>query len=123
LLLGYYNYFEDSERFASMSPAERTARALEQGAKIHGQSYRSEFEASFSVHWSRVRFSEGGWVLWDDRAHSTAYRTLLEPLGRLYFAGDHLSYVTAWQHGAFESARHVVSQVHERVLTTGGGSR
>ena len=37
--------------------------------------------------------------------------------GRLYFAGDHLSYVTAWQHGAIESARHVVTQLHERVLS------
>ena len=45
---------------------------------------------------------------------SPVYRTLLEPAGRLYFAGDHLSYVTAWQHGAFESARHVVTALHQR---------
>jgi monoamine oxidase len=122
LLIGSYNYFDDSDRFAATSPAEREARALEQGAKIHGQVYKSEFETSFSVHWSRARYTEGGWVLWDDRAHSSAYRTLLEPVGRLYFVGDHLSYVTAWQHGAFESARHVVTQLHKRVLSAGGGS-
>jgi monoamine oxidase len=44
------------------------------------------------------------------------YRRLLEPQGRLYLAGDHMSHVTSWQHGAFESARSVVTQLHQRVL-------
>ena len=59
-------------------------------------------------------------MLWEDRATSPVYRTLLEPVDGLYFAGDHLSYVTAWQHGAFESARLVVTAVHQRVLTESG---
>ncbi|MPZ73504.1 MAG: hypothetical protein GEU74_09780 [Nitriliruptorales bacterium] len=42
----------------------------------------------------------------------------LEPQGNLYFAGDHLSHTTAWQHGAFESARKVVMDLHERVLSS-----
>jgi hypothetical protein len=29
-----------------------------------------------------------------------------------------MSYVTSWQHGAFESARLVVMQLHQRVLAT-----
>ena len=63
--------------------------------------------------------SEGGWVAWDERTGSVgeAYARLLEPQGRVYFAGDHLSLVTAWQHGAFESARSVVTQLHQRVLS------
>ena len=39
-----------------------------------------------------------------------------QPAQRLYFAGDHLSYLTAWQHVAIESARYVVTQLHPRVL-------
>jgi monoamine oxidase len=120
VLIGYYNYFEQSDAYAAMSPEERERRALEQGTRVHGDAYRDEFENSFSVHWTKVRYSEGGWALWEDRAASPAYRTLLEPVGQLYFAGDHLSYVTAWQHGAFESARHVVTALHERVLSTTG---
>jgi monoamine oxidase len=123
VVIGYYNYLDESDRFASMTPAQRVRRALEQGAKIHGDAYHSEFETAFSVHWQRARFSEGGWVLWQDRSQSADYRTLLEPVGRLYFAGDHLSYVTAWQHGAFECARHVVTELHNRVLSTRSVSR
>ena len=86
-------------------------------ARIHGSAYRDELASSFSVHWEDQEFSEGGWIEWlEDRAASTAYQTLLEPVQRLYFAGDHLSYLTAWQHGAIESARYVVTQLHERVL-------
>jgi monoamine oxidase len=116
VVIGYYNYLAESDRFASLTPAQRVRRALEQGAKIHGAAYTAEFERAFSVHWQRQRFSEGGWVLWQDRSQSPDYRTLLQPVERLYFAGDHLSYVTAWQHGAFESARQVVTQLHHRAL-------
>jgi monoamine oxidase len=120
VLIGYYNYFENSSRFAAMPPKERERRALAQGTKLHGDVYRKEFESSFSVHWQNERFSEGGWVLWQDRS-SPNYQTLLQPVQRLYFAGDHLSQVTAWQHGAFESARYVVTQLHDRVLSAAGG--
>jgi monoamine oxidase len=106
-----------------MGPQERQSVALDQGALIHGAAYRREFENAFSVHWQRTRFSQGGWVLWPDRSPTSAYGVLLEPVERLYFAGDHLSYVTAWQHGAFESARYVVTRLHERVLAGPAGSR
>ena len=103
-----------------MSPQDRERRALAQGAKLHGDAYQKEFESSFSVHWQNQPFSEGGWALWQDRT-SSGYQALLQPVERLYFAGDHLSQVTAWQHGAFESARHVVTQLHDRVLSAGAG--
>ena len=102
-----------------MAPKDREKRAIEQGRKIHGDAYVSEFLSSFSQHWSRERYSGGGWVEWPDRtspAGDAMYRRLLEPQGRLYLAGDHMSHVTSWQHGAFESARAVVTQLHQRVL-------
>ena len=118
ILIGLYNYFEDAQAFDELTPAQRTDRAIDVGRAVHGEVYRKEFETSFSAQWARVRHSEGGWVLWPDRTgpSSAIYRRLLEPQGRLYFAGDHMSYVTSWQHGAFESARYVVMQLHQRVL-------
>jgi monoamine oxidase len=119
MLIGYYNYFSDADAYAVMTPEARQLRALEQGRKVHGAAYADEFVSSFSVSWRRVRHSEGGWVGWPERTGSVgaAYQRLLEPQGRVYFAGDHLSHVTAWQHGAFESARSVVTQLHQRVLS------
>lgn len=39
---------------------------------------------------------------------------LTKPDRRVYFAGDHLSYLTGWMSGAFESARQVVTAIHAR---------
>ncbi len=118
VLVGYYNYFNDADAYAAMTPKDRERRALEQGRKVHGDAYVDEFVSSFSASWRRIRHSQGGWVAWDERTGSVgeAYARLLEPQGRVYFAGDHLTYTTAWQHGAFESARSVVTQLHNRVL-------
>ena len=118
VIVGYYNYVSDADAYAAMTPKARETRALEQGRKVHGDAYANEFVSSFSASWRRIRHSEGGWVAWDERTGSVgeAYIRLLEPQGRVYFAGDHLSHVTAWQHGAFESARSVVTQLHQRVL-------
>lgn len=117
VLVGAYNFFDAADTYAALDPAQRQARAVEHGVKIHGEPYADDLESSFSVVWSRTPFSEGGWVEWPDRT-SGAYVAVLEPQGRVYFAGDHLSYTTSWQHGAFESARRTVTELHRRVLAS-----
>ena len=104
LIVGAYNFVGEADAFAGMTPKAREARALEQGRKVHGDAYVNEFVSSFSASWRRIAHSEGGWVAWDERTGSVgeAYARLLEPQGRVYFAGDHLTLMTAWQHGAFE---------------------
>jgi monoamine oxidase len=114
IVIGAYNFADDSRAWNRLTPRQRTDRALDIGHAIHGSAYRDEFVTSFSAQWGRIRYSEGAFVVWPDR-HG-AYLRLLAPQGRLYFAGDHLSQVTAWQHGAFESARLVVQLLHRRVL-------
>lgn len=117
VLIGYYNFGANAETYSKLPPAQREARALSQGAKIHGMAYRESFETSFSVAWHRTRYSEGGWVSWPSRT-SGEYEHLLEPEGNVYFAGDHLSYYIAWQAGAIESARKAVTDLHTRVLSS-----
>jgi monoamine oxidase len=104
-------------KYGDAAPPERLAMALAQGRKVHGDAYASELEASFSVAWQRIRYTEGGWVSWPSRT-SGEYERLLVPEGNVYFAGDHLSYYIAWQSGAFESARKVVTDLHSRVLSS-----
>jgi monoamine oxidase len=114
LVVGYYNFGANADSYGALPHAQRLTRAVTQGAKVHGEAYR-QVEASFSVAWSKVRGSQGGWVGWPSRTEGS-YARLLEPDGRTYFAGDHLSHSIAWQHGAFESARKVVTDLHSRVL-------
>ncbi|WP_431883501.1 flavin monoamine oxidase family protein [Micromonospora gifhornensis] len=118
VVVGYYNNGANARAYAALSPADREARAVAQGVRIHGEKYRTELETSFSVAWERTRYSEGGWVSWPSRTTGGHYGRLLEPDGRVYFAGDHLSHYIAWQAGAFESARKVVTDLHTRVMSS-----
>ena len=118
VLIGYYALSEFANALGVMAPADRVARAVAQGVKIHGEAYRTEFESAFSADWRTTRFSEGAWVSWPGQQSGggPAFDRLQKPDGRVYFAGDHLSYAIGWQHGAFESARQVVMDLHKRVL-------
>lgn len=115
LLLGYYAFGGSADKLGAMSYQEREAHALDQGAKIHPQ-YHKEFEASFSVDWKRIKYNEGGWVSYSGDQRKTVYPTLCKPDRRVYLAGEHMSYITAWMAGGIESARAVVTDIAERVM-------
>jgi monoamine oxidase len=118
VLVGYYNFGGNANAYGQRSPAQRRARAIEQGAKIHGQPY-TEVEQDLSIDWATVPTAQGGWVGWGSgQGEGSPYRRLLEPDGNVYFAGDHLSHYIAWQAGAFESARKTVMDLHDRVTAT-----
>jgi monoamine oxidase len=114
VLKGYYNFHERAESFAKLSLKEREQKALEEGGKIHPQ-YAKEFENSFSLAWNKIPFSEGGWADYSQATRKRFFDSLINPDGAVYFAGEHTTYLTAWMAGAFESARRVVKQIHERV--------
>jgi monoamine oxidase len=57
-----------------------------------------------------VPFSQGAWASWET-PQSSAYKTLNEPQGRVYLAGEHLSQIPGWQEGAVVSALRAVRLV------------
>jgi len=113
ILIGYYHNGAPALAMGARPPAERLAAALDQGERLHPQ-YRSEFESAFSVAWHRVPWSAGGWAQYTPELRRSAYPVLLRPDRRLYLAGDHLSYLSGWMCGAFESARMVATAIHAR---------
>jgi monoamine oxidase len=112
-LIGYYNTGDHAVAYGQLTPARREARAVAQGVRIHGDKYRTELASSFSVAWHRTPHIEGGWAI---NLGSPEYTRLNQPQGRVYFAGDWLTWLVTWQAGAFASARRVVTELHERVL-------
>ncbi|MFE2041368.1 flavin monoamine oxidase family protein [Streptomyces sp. NPDC059477] len=115
-LVGYYNFGANALAYSALPHNERLARAVSRGVKIHGDKYRTELDHSFSVAWHRTPDIEAGWVSWPSQT-GAEYKLLNQPAGHVYFAGDWLSHTIAWQHGAFTSARKVVTDIHERVLS------
>jgi monoamine oxidase len=114
ILIGYYNFNDKAVATGRLSYQQREQLALEKGSLIHPQ-YRQEFETSFSISWHKTKYNLGGWALYSSEERESLYKPLLQPDGRVYFAGEHMTYLNAWMAGALESARSVVAAVHSRV--------
>jgi monoamine oxidase len=114
VLLGYYNFGGNAAKISAKTPAERAAFAVEFGNKVMPQ-YAENYEKSFSVAWHRVQYNLGGWVEWNEQTRKEDYPVLAEPDGRIYLAGEHISYITGWQAGAIESAWQQLAKIHKRV--------
>jgi monoamine oxidase len=115
VLLGYYQFGPNAAKVSAKTPADRAAMAVDFGQKVF-PAYKESFESSFSVAWHRVKYNLGGWGTWSDESRATAYPVLTEPDGRIYLAGEHLSYIGGWQAGAFESAWQQVERLHARAM-------
>jgi monoamine oxidase len=116
VLLGAYTFGgANSYELSAMSPEERIAVAVDCGAEIHPQ-YRSEFENGVSVAWARAPFTLGCAGEWTEDTRRQHYANLCQIDGRIVLAGEHASYIPAWQEGAILSALDAVTRLHKRVL-------
>jgi monoamine oxidase len=118
VLLGAY-IFEGANayEFTAMPPAERVARAVAFGARLHPQ-YPDEFENGVAVAWHRVPFTLGCAGNWTEQAREQHYDNLCRIDGRIVLAGEHASYIPAWQEGAILSSLDAITRLHDRVLRT-----
>jgi monoamine oxidase len=114
IIQGYYNFGLDALEVSRLSMQDRIEFALDYGSKIHPQ-YRESFETGFSVAWHRVPYSLGGWPGYTEAAREYYYPRLLEPDGRVYLVGEHLSHVTGWMEGAVLGAWLQIEKLHQRV--------
>ncbi len=119
VLLGGYVWGLEAFEFTSMAPAERVRKAVEYGAQLHPQ-YPREFDNGISVGWHRVPFTHGCFGMWTEQARADHYESLCQIDGRIALAGEHVSYIPAWQEGAILSAHDVVGRLHRQVVAQGG---
>ena len=55
---------------------------------------------------------------WTDEARREHYDDLCQIDGRIVLAGEHASYIPAWQEGAILSALDAITRLHRRILAT-----
>jgi monoamine oxidase len=118
VLLGAYVWGPDAMRMTSMAPAERVRQAVEQGAQIHPQ-YPAEFDNGIAVAWHRVPHAMGCFGLWTVAMREQHFDNLCAIDGRIVLAGEHASYLPAWQEGAVTSAHDAIGRLHQRALAEG----
>jgi monoamine oxidase len=89
--------------------------AVENGTQIHPQ-YATEFENGIAVAWSRVPWTLGCFGLWSRAAREAHYKDLCAIDGRILLAGEHASFVNAWQEGAILSSLDAITRLHKRIV-------
>jgi len=116
VLLGCYTWNgPNSYEFTALSPQDRVRKAVEYGAQIHPQ-YKDEFENGVSWAWHRSPFTLGCAGDWTDEARKEHYDNLCQIDGRIVLAGEHASYIPAWQEGAILSSLDAIERLHKRVM-------
>jgi monoamine oxidase len=115
VLLGAYAFGPFAFEFTALDPAGRVRKAVEYGAQVHPQ-YTAEFENGVGVGWHRVPWTLGCFGMWSAETRKTHYDALTAIDGRILLAGEHASYLPAWQEGAVLSALDAITRLHERVM-------
>jgi monoamine oxidase len=118
VLLGAYIWGLNAMEFTAMTPQERVQKALDYGSQIHPQ-YRQEFDHGIAVAWHRSPFTLGCYGTWSSDARARHYDDLCQIDGRIALAGEHASYLSAWQEGAVTSALDAIGRLHQRAVAQG----
>lgn len=118
VLLGGYIWGVDAMEFTAMTPAQRVKAAVDYGAQIHPQ-YHKEFDNGVAVAWHRSPFTLGCFGMWTDAMRAKHYDDLCKIDGRIVLAGEHASYIPAWQEGAVTSAVDAITRLHHKAVNAG----
>ena len=111
IILASYTWGQDAERWGSLPIEKRIRQALEDAAAIHPQIVDA-FEVGASHFWHSDEYAGGAFALFEPGQQKRLHAHIIEPEGRIYFAGEHASREHAWIDGAIESGLHAAGAIH-----------
>ncbi|MGH2691835.1 MAG: flavin monoamine oxidase family protein [Actinomycetota bacterium] len=111
-LLASYTWGQDALRWGGMDEETRLEEALEDVAKVHPE-IREEYEVGATHAWYNDRWARGAFALFEPEQETRLQRHIVQPEGRVRFAGEHCSLWHAWIQGALESGIRAAREIHE----------
>jgi monoamine oxidase len=111
VLLASYTWSQDATRWAAMDPESRLEQAIEDVAQIH-PSVRDAYEGGASHAWSTDPHAAGAFALFAPGQQTQLQSDIVQPEGRVHFAGEHCSLHHAWIQGALESGIRAAREIH-----------
>jgi monoamine oxidase len=132
LVTGYSD--ERQGGFENLTTAQKFEVTRAQVEKLH-PGHGADLKNPMFVGWKRVPWNEGSWIESygnavprtggrSNRAGSDGdmegYKTITEPDGAIFFAGDHTSHQVGWQEGAALSAKRAVQSICDRTTAARG---
>jgi monoamine oxidase len=103
----------DMPGFAALSLEQKFALSRASIEKLH-PGHGKDLRNPIFCGWKRIPWNEGAWIE-NYGGGLDGYKTVIEPDGPFYFAGDTISNVVGWQEGAALSARRAVTMISERI--------
>ncbi len=112
VLLASYTWGQDALQWGAMDDETRIEEALDDVAQIH-PGIRDVFEVGASHAWYGDRWARGAFALFAPEQQTQLQQAILQPEGRVYFAGEHCSLYHAWIQGSLESGIRAAREIHE----------
>ena len=112
VLLASYTWGQDALQWGAMDSETRLEEALDDVSKIHPW-IRDEYEVGTSYAWYADRWARGAFALFAPEQQTDLQAAIVEPEGRVHFAGEHCSLYHAWIQGALESGIRAAKEVHD----------
>ena len=112
VLLASYTWGQDALQWGAMDEETRIEEALDDVEKVHPR-IREVFEVGASHAWYGDRWARGAFALFAPEQQTSLQAAILQPEGRVYFAGEHCSLYHAWIQGALESGIRAAREIHE----------
>lgn len=110
-----YTGGEPGAKLAALSDAERTHLAVAEIEKLFPGS-SDLLENTATVAWPNEPFTRASYAALAPGEVTAHWKTLFEPAGRLFFAGEHATPIQGFMEGAVESGQHVAATI----LANGG---
>jgi monoamine oxidase len=112
VLLASYTWGQDALQWGAMDPETRLEEALDDVSRIHPR-IREEYEVGTSYAWYADRWARGAFALFAPDQQTELQAAIVQPEGRVHFAGEHCSLYHAWIQGALESGIRAAKEIHE----------
>ena len=112
VFLASYSWGQQARRLGMLEPAMQRDVVLTHLSKVHPQlAEPGMVTRTIGWSWDRHPWSGGAFAWFNPGQYSALHRHLLEPEGRIHFAGEHASLAHTWMQGALESALRAVKEV------------
>ena len=115
VFIASYAWGQDARRLGAMQASEREDFVIQQVSQIHPElKDREMILGRSSWAWDTYRWCGGAFALYQPSQFSRMHQHVIQPEGRVYFAGEHCSLSHSWMQGALESAENTVNALVAR---------
>ncbi|MBR2569243.1 MAG: FAD-dependent oxidoreductase, partial [Paenibacillus sp.] len=104
IVIASYTWADEALVWDSLSEEDRIYFALEGLKELHGEQVYYEYITGTSFCWGKNPYSMGAFTAFEPRQDTELYPYIVQPEGRVYFAGEHASLIHGWIEGAILSA-------------------